>query len=151
MDYCLELSIWCLLINLSSYQAAKVSINGFLIYFLLFNILLGVGPFFASQYGMISPLIPHFWLLFFAFSVLTLSIHLVAHWRMAISNKASGQVLLGSITVKLLFCMILVFIYLSKMDINPTLFLLNFFYLYFFHTVFEVYCLLRNLRNQILK
>ena len=132
MDYCLELSIWCLLINLSSYQAAKVSINRFLIYFLLFNILLGVGP--------ISP-----------FSVLTLSLHLVAHWRMSISNKASGQVLLGSISVKLLFCMILVFIYLSKMDINPTLFLLNFFYLYFFHTVFEVYCLLRNLRNQILK
>lgn len=128
-----------------------MSIKQFLIYFLFFNILLGLGPFFAFQYDIIPPLIPHFWILFSVFGVLTLSIHLVAHWRMAISNKASGQVLLGSITVKLLFCMILVFIYLSKMDVNSTLFLLNFFYLYFFHTVFEVYCLLRNLRNQILK
>lgn len=151
MGHRLELCTGCFFIYLSSNQTTKVSIKRFLIYFLLFNVLLALLPYLVQMCVVAPIFIPHFWLLFVVFSILTLSVHLIVHWRMMISSNASGQALLGSITVRLLFCMILVFIYLSKIEVNPVLFLLNFFYLYFFHTIFEVYCLLRNLRNQISK
>lgn len=70
---------------------------------------------------------------------------------MSISNKSSGQALLASVSIKLLFYMIIAFVYLSQNSVDPVKFLLNFFYLYLFHTVFEIYCLLCNLRNQNFK
>ena len=66
---------------------------------------------------------------------------------MRVSDKASTQALLAGVSVKLLICMILAFAYLNNVAVDPGKFLANFFYLYFFHTVFEIYCLLRSLRN----
>jgi hypothetical protein len=129
-----------------------VTIKHFLIIFLLFNITLAVAPSIAQiYYTEKNLLIPHFWMLFGFFSVLTSMLYLFAHWRMGVSNTASGQALLISITLRLFICMIVVFIYLSETTVNPAKFLLNFFYLYLFHMVFEIYCLLCNLRNQKLK
>ena len=93
-------------------------------------------------------LIPKFWVLFGFFAGLTLIIFFTGFIMSRISNKASGQALLGGITIRLLFCMIIVLVYLSNFKVEPLKFLVNFFYLYFFSTVFEIYCLLRNLRNQ---
>jgi hypothetical protein len=124
----------------------------FIIYFLLFNIALAIAPWVAQTvYSANNMLIPGFWGLFAVFSIITLNIYLIASWQMRISNKASGQALLGSVAVKFLICMVIVLVYLIKNTVDPILFLLNFFYLYFFHTVFEIYCFLRNLRNQNLK
>lgn len=39
-------------------------------------------------------------------------------------------------------------IYLYKYKVNDIVFVLNFFYLYFFYTAFEIYSLLSNLRVQ---
>ncbi len=129
-----------------------MSINRFIILFLCFVSLLALPPAFIQQYYPEKQfLIPNFWLLFILSSGLTLLIFLIAYWRMRISNKASGQVLLGSITIKLLIYMITAFVYLSKFTVDPSYFLINFFYLYFFQSVFEIYCLLCNLRNQNLK
>ncbi len=127
-------------------------IQRFVIYFILFNIVLSLPPLFAQYYFADETiLIPRFWGLFAIFSVLTFSIYMIASWRMSISDRSSGQALLGSVTIKLLFCMILAFVYLSGNTVEPVRFLLNFFYLYLFHTVFEIYCLLCNLRNQKFK
>lgn len=129
-----------------------MTLKRFLLLFLFFNSTLAIVPCLVQiYYPEKDLLIPHFWLLFGIFSALTLLLYLIAHWMMGISNTASGQALLGSIIARLLICMIMVFIYLSETTVSPAKFLLSFFYLYFFHTVFEIYCLLCNLRNQKFK
>lgn len=129
-----------------------MSLLRFLIYFILFILTLSIAPLvFQHYFPEIDLLIPRFWPLFLIFGLLTLSIYILASWRMRISNKASGQALLGSVTVKLLFCMIIAFVYINANPVDPVKFVVNFFYLYFFHTVFEIYCLLCNLRNQNFK
>ena len=136
--------------NLSNHQTIKIlKLSRFFLLFFIFLGVLAVGPLVVEYYFRARGyLIPHFWNLYAVFLIITALIYLLSFWRMSISNKASGQVLLGGITIKLLICMIMAFIYLYNIDVNPTYFLLNFFYLYFFHTVFEIYCLLCNLRNQ---
>ena len=129
-----------------------MSISRFIIYFILFIFFLAIPPLVAQYYFPIEGLIiPRFWLLFWIFSVLTLGINLFGFWRMSISINASGQALLGSITIKLLICTLIAFLYISENTVDPTKFIINFFYLYFFHTVFEIYCLLCNLHNPKIK
>lgn len=129
-----------------------MSVLRFLIYYFLFILVLSVAPL-VLQYNFpeMELLIPRFWPLFLIFALLTFGIYILASWRMRISNKASGQALLGSVTIKLLFCMIIAFVYINANPVDPVKFVANFFYLYFFHTVFEIYCLLCNLRNQKFK
>jgi len=129
-----------------------MSVSRFLIYFILFILALSIAPLMFQYYFPEKDLlIPRFWPLFFIFGILTFSILVIASWRMRISNKASGQALLGSVTIKLLFCMVIAFVYINANPVDPIKFIINFFYLYFFHTVFEIYCLLCNLRNQKFK
>lgn len=139
--------------DISNDQTIKgMSISRFVIYFILFIAFLAFAPLLAQYYFPDEDLIiPRFWPLFWIFSIVTFSIYLFAYWRMGISNKDSGQALLGSVTIKLLICMIIAFIYISGNTVEPVKFIINFFYLYFFHTVFEIYCLLCNLRNQKFK
>ncbi len=129
-----------------------MSITKFLIYFLLFNILLSTVPLLAENfYKDLDVLIPRFWNMFAVFSIITFVIYLFASWRMKLSIKSSGQALLASIGVKLLLYMVIAFVYISQNTVDPVKFMICFFYLYFFHTVFEIYCLLCNLRNQKIK
>ncbi|SKB64708.1 hypothetical protein SAMN05661099_2053 [Daejeonella lutea] len=129
-----------------------MSITRFLIYFVLFNILLAIPPFVIHHhFKELDLLIPRFDKMFIVFSIITFVIYLFASWRMSVSVKSSGQALLASIAVKLLLYMVIAFVYISQNTVNPAKFMICFFYLYFFHTVFEIYCLLCNLRNQKIK
>lgn len=123
-----------------------MSFSRFTALFCVFIFLLALGPVFLQLHHPVY-LIPRFWHLFIFFSGFTFLTYTVAFWRMQISNKASGQILLASVVLRLLFCMILAFVYLYNMDVNKGYFMLNFFYLYLSHTVFEIYCLLCNLRT----
>ena len=126
-----------------------MSIQRFFILFTIFIIALAAVPLGINYYyPQRALLIPQFWVLFGFFSGLTLIIYLTAHLMMRISNKASGQALLGGITIRFLFCMVIALVYISNFKVEPVKFMVNFFYLYFFNTVFEIYCLLRNLRNK---
>ena len=126
-----------------------MSIARFIIYFIFF---LAIPPLVAQYFFPIEGLlIPKFWLLFWIFAILTFSIYSFAYWRMSISINASGQALLGSITIKLLICTLIAFLYISENTVDPIKFIINFFYLYFLHTVFEIYCLLCNLHNPKIK
>jgi hypothetical protein len=126
-----------------------VSIQRFFILFILFVLVLAAIPLAVDfYYPQRALLIPQFWVLFGFFAGLTLIIYLTAHLMMQISNKASGQALLGGITIRFFFCMIIALVYISNFRVEPVKFMINFFYLYFFNTVFEIYCLLRSLRNQ---
>ena len=117
----------CLFVNLSDHQTVKVMrITHFIIYFILFTISLAITPLvFQFYYPAMKLLIPKFWALFWIFAILTLSIYLIASWRMRISDKASGQALLGSVTVKLLFCMIIAFVYINANTVDPLKFIIN--------------------------
>jgi hypothetical protein len=129
-----------------------MSISRFIIYFILFIFFLAIPPLVAQFFFPIEGLlIPKFWLLFWIFAILTFSIYSFAYWRMSISINASGQALLGSITIKLLICTLIAFLYISENTVDPIKFIINFFYLYFLHTVFEIYCLLCNLHNPKIK
>lgn len=129
-----------------------MSIGRFLVYFLLFNTLLSIAPLLAENYYPEFPvLIPRFWNMFAVFSIITFIIYVLASWRMKVSYKSSGEALLASIAVKLLLYMVIAFVYISSNAVDPIKFMISFFYLYFFHTVFEIYCLLCNLRNQKFK
>jgi hypothetical protein len=129
-----------------------MSISRFIIYFILFIFFLAIPPLVAQYFFPIEGLlIPKFWLLFWIFAILTFSIYSFAYWRMSISINASGQALLGSITIKLLICTLIAFLYISENTVDPIKFIINFFYLYFLHTVFEIYCLLCNLHNPKIK
>ena len=126
-----------------------MSFNRFIIYFILFNLFLAAAPLIADNlFKDAKLLIPKFWPLFAIFSFLTFNIYVFATWRMRVSDQASAQALLASITVKMIFSMIIAFVYIRGNTFEPLNFIINFFYLYFFHTVFEIYCLLCNLRNQ---
>lgn len=153
MDNCFRWSYWSCCSYLSNHQTVKIlKFSRFILLFISFMALLAAGPLISTYYFQKNDfLIPYFWELFSLFGILTFVIYSFASWRMQISNKASGQAILASVTIKLLFCMVLAFIYLYNIDTDPSKFLLNFFYLYFFHTVFEIYCLLCNLRNQKIK
>lgn len=139
--------------HLPDNQAAKnMKISRFLFFFAFFIAFLAIPPLIAGYYYPGADIvIPYFWNLFWIFAGLTGIIYLFAYWRMSLSYRSSGQALLGSVTVKLLVCMIIAFVYISKNSVDPAKFILDFFYLYFFHTVFELYCLLCNLRNQKFK
>jgi len=129
-----------------------MKIGKYLLFFILFNLALSAAPLLLQNYYTdVQLLIPRFWNMFAVFSIITLVIHIFASWRMSISYRSSGQALLASITVKLLLYMIIAFVYISQNTVNPVNFMICFFYLYFFHTVFEIYCLLCNLRNQKFK
>jgi hypothetical protein len=74
---------------------------------------------------------------------------LVASAGMRKGGETAVYTILGSVIVKLLFCMGFVLVYLLEFRVNSLDFALQFFSLYLLFTAFEVYCLLRNLRDQI--
>ncbi|MGB4397926.1 MAG: hypothetical protein WBJ10_01055 [Daejeonella sp.] len=129
-----------------------MSIPRFIIYFVLFNIALSIAPLLATHfYPETDPLIPRFWNMFAVYSIITFVIYMFASWRMRVSIKSSGQALLASIAVKLLLYMVIAFVYITQNTPDPVKFVICFFYLYFFHTVFVISSLLCNLRNQKFK
>lgn len=93
-------------------------------------------------------LIPGFWLIFQFFSSLTFLISLGVIWGQIKSGELGTQIFLGATTFKFILCMTIALIYLHKYQVNDVAFILNYFYLYFLYTAFEIYSLLSNLRVQ---
>lgn len=96
-------------------------------------------------------LVPSFWLIFGFLGGITYIAYILAHIGINRNPEAGVVAILGSVIVKLIFCMAFVLIYSIKAKESGILFILNFFSLYLLFTVFEMYCLLRNLRHQNLK
>jgi hypothetical protein len=108
---------------------------------------MGGVPLLAEQLSGKALLVPGFRDLFFVFGVFTPALILPALRLMRLGDKASGRVLLGTIVLRFLFCLVVLLVFLSRNNVDQRLFTLNFFYLYLFHSIFEIYCLMRNLRN----
>ncbi|WP_426584289.1 hypothetical protein [Mucilaginibacter sp. R-33] len=119
--------------------------------FLLFAVIIAVPPFLLSRSAHASWLDPHFWVIFGFVTgltfITTISILIVTK----INKEIYAQTFLGATMIKLLTCMFFCLFFLLKIKVNEVIFIANFFYVYFFNLVFEIYGLLCTLRNQKLK
>lgn len=120
-----------------------------LLQYLLFTFLLGLTAYLIhQQYPGAGLLIPKFWVIFGAIALLTLLAYIFSWIGIRKGGEFSIVAIMGSILLKLLFCMVLVLVYLLKFKVNDIIFAANFISLYFLFTGFEVYALLCNLRHQ---
>lgn len=126
-----------------------MKLSRFFILYTIFTLFLGLSAFFIdSNYPDKNLLIPKFWVIFGAIALLTLLAYIFSWIGIRKGGEFSIVAMMGSILVKLLFCMVLVLVYLLKFKVNDIIFVANFISLYFLFTAFEVYALLCNLRHQ---
>ncbi|MDB5032590.1 hypothetical protein [Mucilaginibacter sp.] len=112
---------------------------------------MAAGPLYLIYSGNQSYLIPQFWGLFAFISILTLIVLIAILVGQAIDPEMYAQYFMGATAFKLFACLIFILVFVLKHKVDKAVFMGNFFYLYFLNTAFEVYVLLRNLRNQNLK
>ncbi|MGY4535670.1 hypothetical protein ACVW0P_000064 [Mucilaginibacter sp. UYNi724] len=122
-----------------------------LISFAIFVAVLAALPFGISMAGYPNLLMPYFWGMFAYITGLTFLIVMAILFTQKINPENYAQVFLAGTTFKILACLAFMVIFLMKNKVEKGVFAGNFFYLYFLNTAFEVYVLLRNLRNQNLK
>jgi uncharacterized membrane protein YozB (DUF420 family) len=123
-------------------------VKRFFIGFGIATVIIALPPAALSYSHYTDSLIPGFWLIFQFFSSLTFLICLGVIWGQQKNETLGGQIFLGATTLKLILCMFLALVYLHKYKVNDIVFVLNYFYLYFLYTAFEIYSLLSNLRVQ---
>ena len=119
--------------------------------YLLFVIIIGILPWWLNNNGHADLLIPHFWLFFFFLSGLTLAVVTAVIASQSADAEKGTQVFLAATVFKILACLVFALVFLLKNKLNKYVFIADFFYVYFLNMAFEVYSLLRNLRNQNLR
>lgn len=126
-----------------------MKLSKFLIQYSVFTFILGSAAYLIDQQNPGEGLlIPKFWVIFGAIAFLTLLAYIFSSIGIRKGGEFSIVAMMGAILVKLLFCMVLVLVYLLKFKVNDIIFAANFISLYFLFTGFEVYALLCNLRHQ---
>jgi len=126
-----------------------MTLSRFVIYYHLFGVVVaGAAVVLAASFPNSPILSPHFWLIFLVVFILTLVAYILSDLGIRKGGELSVFSLLGGLFVKLLVCLAVVAILIIKYPENKMLTAFNFFSLYFLFTVFEVTCLLRNLRDQ---
>ncbi len=128
-----------------------MKISQAILYFFLFTIVLALPPLALIYTGNAVLLAKGFWIVFGFISGLTFLVLLMMLIVEQKSNEYFAQAFLGGTTFKLLACLIFVLVFIKKMHPEKVIFVVDFMYLYFLNTVFEIYGLLRNLRNQNLR
>jgi hypothetical protein len=119
--------------------------------YLVFALLIAIPPAVLIYLGETAYIITRFWLLFGYLSVFTLLVIVTVIVAGQKSSEFVAPAFLASTTVKILGTLFFVLIFLRKNHVNKFAFAADFFYVYFLNTAFEVYGLLRNLRNQNLR
>lgn len=128
-----------------------MKIQSAIISFAIFVIVLASLPLALSATGHVNLLMPYFWGMFAYITGLTFLIVIAILFTQKINPENYAQVFLAGTVFKILACLAFMVIFLLKNKVEKGVFAGNFFYLYFLNTAFEVYVLLRNLRNQNLK
>ncbi|WP_374950505.1 hypothetical protein [Mucilaginibacter sp.] len=119
-----------------------------LLSFLLFALLLASVPLVLAYTGYGYLLLAKFWVLFTFITGFTFIVIVSVLFIQHINPGLYAQAFLATTIVKMIGCMVFALLFVLKLHIDNGVFLLNFSYLYFLNTGFEVYVLLRNLRNQ---
>jgi hypothetical protein len=129
-------------------KPSQMKITPSILSFLLFTLIIAIPPALLQYTGNITLLNPGFWTIFFFMSGLTF---LVLVMMLIVQQKKKeffAQAFLGGTTLKILTCLIFIFVFLSYNTINKMVFMGDFFYIYLLNTLFEVYVLIRNLRHK---
>jgi len=121
------------------------------LFYLLFVVILAVAPLWLAQNGHAELITPHFWLIFFFLSGLTLAVVITVMLGQQIDGERGAQFFLAATVFKILSCLVFALVFLLKNKVNKYVFVADFFYIYFLNMAFEIYTLLRNLRNQNLR
>jgi hypothetical protein len=116
--------------------------------FLVFIVIISLPPLVSGYAGYPGLLIEKFWLLFFFVGGLTFFTVMAIVFVGQINKEMYAQAFLAATTVKILACLFFVLFFLKKNVVNRYVFAGDFFYVYFLNMAFEIYGLLRNLRNQ---
>jgi len=119
--------------------------------FLLFIVIIAIPPALLQYTGNTSLLVNNFWTVFIFMSSLTFLLvtgMLVAKQK---NQEYFTAAFLGGTTIKLLSCLIFIFVFVARNTINKHVFLVDFIYIYLLNTAFEIYVLLRNLRHEKLR
>lgn len=90
----------------------------------------------------------HFWLIFLFLFAITFIAFAISQFGVRKGGQTGVVAIMGGLIVKLLFAMVFALVLVNKQPGNQTVFALNYFSLYLLFTLFEVICLLRNLRHQ---
>ena len=119
---------------------------------MIFTLSLGVISWlFKDVLSFSAYFIPKFWVIFGFMAGITLIVYIVSWLGIKMGGENQVFIVLGAVVIRLLISMILVLFYLNKFKVEPIIFVINFFSVYFLFTTFEIYCLLLNLRHQIKK
>ena len=126
-----------------------MSLLRFIFYYHGFSLIVaGVAAAIPHLFGDIQLLSPFFWILFTVVFTSTLLAYVLSDLGIRNGGEAAILSFMGGLFVKLLICLVVVAVLIIKYPDSKMLTALNFFSLYLFFTVFEVTCLLRNLRDQ---
>ncbi|WP_429383473.1 hypothetical protein [Mucilaginibacter sp. UYCu711] len=112
---------------------------------------MAAGPLCLKYTGNQNWLVSQFWLMFCFISFLTLATLIAVLISQSLIPDFYAQIFMGATVFKMLACLVFMLVLVLKTKVDKPVFVADFFYLYFLNTGFEVYVLLRNLRNQNLK
>lgn len=119
--------------------------------FLLFILIIAIPPVALQYTGNTGLLTANFWTTFIFMCSLTF---LLVIGMLVVKQKNQEYftaAFLGGTTIKLLACLIFIFVFVRRNAADKHIFLLDFIYIYLLNTAFEVYILLRNLRHEKLR
>jgi len=116
--------------------------------FIGFVIAVALPPLILENFGYADWLVPNFWLFYGFISGLTLLILGGILWVQRKNSDYYAQIFLAGTTLKIMACLIFIFVFLAKNKVNKYAFVGDFIYLYLLNMAFEVYVLLRNLRHK---
>lgn len=120
-------------------------------YLIFVGLLIGIVAVLPILFPDVPLFINDFWLMFGFLAGITFIAYVLVDAGIKKDPEVGIMAIMGSIAIKMIFCMAFVLIYSIKEKGIDLIFLLNFFSLYLLFSVFEIYCLLRNLRHQNLK
>jgi len=119
-----------------------------LLQFIIFSALLAVPAVILTYVENGYWLVPDFWGVFIFLSLLTLVTTLAVLLVQQKNSEMYGQAFLAATTFKLLATLVFILIFIKETKPLKIVFMVDFMYLYFLNMAFEIYGLLRNLRNQ---
>jgi DMSO/TMAO reductase YedYZ heme-binding membrane subunit len=122
-----------------------------ILFFIVFVVIIAVPPVILQYTGNTGLITAQFWTVFFFMAGITFLILLIMLIAGSKNQEYLTPAFLGGTTLKLLACLIFIFVFLHKNPSHKVVFLGDFLYAYLLNTVFEVYILLRNLRHENLR
>jgi len=128
-----------------------LKLRRYLSFYILFTLVIALPALLLQYYGYNHLLVSKFWFVFFFQSGLTLVVIMAVIAGQEVNGERGTQMFLAATTFKILACLVFTLIFLLKVKPEKYIFVSNFFVIYLLNTAFEIYCLLRNLRNQNLR